>query len=79
MTIPRNLSAKKLIKILEGHGYQAIRTSGSHVRMTHDGPPRHSITVPTHGALKIGTLNAILTSVGKHLKMDKQSILRDSR
>jgi predicted RNA binding protein YcfA (HicA-like mRNA interferase family) len=79
VTIPRNLSGKKLIEILERHGYKAIRSSGSHVRLVHDGPPRHSITVLMHRTLMIGTLNAILSSVAKHLNMDKQSILRDSR
>jgi hypothetical protein len=37
---------------------------GSHVRLEHEGPPPHAITVPLHNPLKIGTLHGILAEVG---------------
>ena len=76
MKLPRDLSGERLVKILAKLGYVAVRSSGSHVRMVHPGPPRNGVTVPMHGALKAGTLNGILTDVAKHLKIDKASILR---
>jgi len=74
--LPRDLSGEQLVKILEKLGYAVVRSSGSHVRMIHPGPPQNGITVPIHKALKAGTLNGILTHVARHLKMDKESILR---
>jgi predicted RNA binding protein YcfA (HicA-like mRNA interferase family) len=40
-----------------------IRQKGSHVRLRHQGPPTHTITVPLHNPLKTGTLHGILTEV----------------
>ncbi|MFH1676523.1 MAG: type II toxin-antitoxin system HicA family toxin [bacterium] len=77
MKLPRNLSGERLSKILIKHGYRPAHSSGSHLRLFHPGPPKHSVTIPMHAVLKVGTLNAILTAVAKHLKTDKNSILRD--
>jgi len=63
MKLPRGVSAERLIKALEAVGYMAIRQKGSHVRLRHPGPPTHTITVPLHNPLKIGTLHGILTEV----------------
>ena len=52
-----------MIQILEGIGYRVIRQKGSHVRLRHEGPPAHSITVPRHNPLKTGTLHGILLEV----------------
>ncbi len=63
MKLPRGVSADRLIRALEHLGYAIVRQRGSHVRLRHEGPPAHSITVPLHDPLKTGTLHGILTEV----------------
>lgn len=63
MKIPRDLSAKELIKALKKFGYEPTRQTGSHVRLTTQHPSEHHITIPAHSPLKIGTLSAILDDV----------------
>jgi predicted RNA binding protein YcfA (HicA-like mRNA interferase family) len=63
MKLPRGVSGERLIGALETVGYMVIRQKGSHVRMRHQGPPTHTITVPLHNPLKTGTLHGILTEV----------------
>jgi len=55
--------ADKLIRALERLGYVVIRKKGSHVRLRHEGPPVHLVTVPLHDALKTGTLHGIVAEV----------------
>lgn len=76
MKLPRDVSGDRLVRILSGLGYEVVRSSGSHVRMEHPGPPVDAITIPLHKALKAGTLSAILNQVARHLKMDKNKILQ---
>jgi len=63
MKLPRGVSGETLISTLEGLGYKVIRQKGSHVRLRHEGPPVHTVTVPLHNPLKTGTLHAILAEV----------------
>jgi predicted RNA binding protein YcfA (HicA-like mRNA interferase family) len=56
MKLPRGVSAGRLIRTLEGLGYEVLRQKGSHVRLRHEGPPVHTVTVPLHSPLKTGTL-----------------------
>ncbi|HEX9746472.1 MAG TPA: type II toxin-antitoxin system HicA family toxin [bacterium] len=70
------MSGWQLIGLLEQNGYVQARSSGSHVRMIHPGPPTHAETVPLHKALKPGTLNTILTRVANHLQIDKSKLIR---
>jgi predicted RNA binding protein YcfA (HicA-like mRNA interferase family) len=65
MKLPRDVPAERLIRVLERLGYQVLRQKGSHVRLRHEGPPAHLVTVPCHGPLKIGTLHAILAEVSQ--------------
>jgi len=61
--LPRGLSGDRLIQVLTGLGYAVIRQKGSHIRLRHQGPPAHMITVPRHNPLKAGTLHGILIEV----------------
>jgi predicted RNA binding protein YcfA (HicA-like mRNA interferase family) len=63
MKLPRGVSADRLIGALEHLGYRKIRQKGSHIRMRHEGPPAHSITIPLHDPLKTGTLHGIAAEV----------------
>jgi predicted RNA binding protein YcfA (HicA-like mRNA interferase family) len=49
--------------LLERLGYVVLRQKGSHVRLRHEGPPVHMITIPLHNPLKTGTLHSILSEV----------------
>jgi len=74
MKLPRNVSGERLIRSLERLGYGVIRQQGSHVRLRHDGPPVHSITVPLHDPLKTGTLRGILFEVAQARQVTIESI-----
>jgi len=65
MRLPRGVSGDRLIHVLTGLGYAVIRQKGSHVRLRHDGPPAHMITIPRHSPLKTGTLHGILLEVAQ--------------
>ncbi len=74
MKLPRGVSAQRLISALERVGYRVVRQKGSHVRLLHEGPPAHLITVPLHDSLKIGTLHGILAEVAQARDMTVGSL-----
>jgi predicted RNA binding protein YcfA (HicA-like mRNA interferase family) len=45
MKLPRDVSADRVVQVLERLGYVVIRQKGSHVRLKHHGLPVHAITV----------------------------------
>ncbi len=65
MKLPGDVSASRLVRVLEHLGYQVIRQKGSHIRLRYDGHPQHSVSVPNHGPLKKGTLHGILADVAR--------------
>ncbi len=75
MKLPRGVSADRLVRALEHLGYRKIRQKGSHVRLRHEGPPAHSITVPVHDSLKTGTLHGILTEVAQMRSIAVETII----
>jgi predicted RNA binding protein YcfA (HicA-like mRNA interferase family) len=52
------VSGDRLARALEHVGYSVIRQKGSHLRLQHNGPPSHTITVPLHNPTKVGTWHA---------------------
>ena len=76
MKLPRNMGASALVKALARLGYRPIRQSGSHIRLLTESPSPHSITIPDHDFLKVGTLSAILASVGEHHGLDRAALLK---
>lgn len=75
MKIPRDVSGDDLAKCLITLGYRLTKQTGSHMRFTTSIGGEHSITIPKHASLKIGTLNNILNDVADHLKMSKQELI----
>ena len=75
MKLPRGVSADRVIRALERLGYGVIRQEGSHVRLRHEGPPVHTITVPLHNPLKTGTLHGILSEVAQTRSITVGSIV----
>ena len=76
MKLPRDISGKDLIKALARLDYEVTRQTGSHVRLTTQRNGKHSITVPAHDPIKIGTLNAILRGIGEHHKLDRDELIK---
>lgn len=52
--------ADRLIRVVEELADQKVRQKGSHVRLRRQRPPAHSLTIPLHEALRVGTLHSIL-------------------
>jgi len=75
MRLPRGVSADRVIRALERLGYEVIRQKGSHVRLRHQGPPVHAITVPFHDPLKTGTLHGVLSEVPEKRAITIESIM----
>ena len=74
--IPRDISAKKLIKALSKFGYKITRQVGSHIRLSSEIKGfKHNITIPSHKEIKIGTINNILNDLSKYLKINKQELI----
>ena len=76
--IPRDISGRKLAKLLEKYGYKIIRESASHMRLIAKYKDKeHKITIPDHNPIKIGTLNNILNDIANYLKVDKKKIIEE--
>jgi predicted RNA binding protein YcfA (HicA-like mRNA interferase family) len=71
--LPRNLSGRELCVVLAKIGYKISRQTGSHIRLTDNN--NHSITIPDHNPVKIGTLNNILNDISTNMGISKQDII----
>ena len=74
--IPRDLSGESLVRALQQLGYERTRQTGSHLRLSHIGPPQHHVTVPLHDALRIGTLAGILDAVAVARYVSRDTLLK---
>ena len=60
------------------YGYQLVRQRGSHMTLTRiSGDETHSVTVPRHRALRVGTLGGIAADVAAHLGMTQDEVRRE--
>lgn len=75
MKLPGDVSSSRLISALQKLGYQVIRQKGSHIRLRHEGPPQHSISVPNHNPLKKGTLHGIVSEVARARSLTVEDIV----
>ena len=75
MKIPRNLTGRELVKILQPFGYAISRKTGSHIRLTTEKKGTHHITIPDHNPLRIGTLSSILSEVANHFEISKNDLV----
>jgi predicted RNA binding protein YcfA (HicA-like mRNA interferase family) len=57
--LPRGLSGKKVIKVLEKAGFYVKRRKGSHIVLRRDSPFAQ-VVVPDHKSIDTGTLDSIL-------------------
>lgn len=77
MKIPRNISGDELVKALAKYGYYVTRQTGSHLRLTTTENGEHHITIPAHNSLKVGIVSAILGDVAIHVKITKESLIKE--
>ena len=64
MRVPRDVDAVDLINLLRRYGYSAIKQTGSHIKLSKILDAReHSITIPNHKPIKIGTLQSIAKDI----------------
>jgi predicted RNA binding protein YcfA (HicA-like mRNA interferase family) len=75
MKIPRDLSGSQLAGMLRALGYEIVRQTGSHLRLTSQLGGEHHITIPNHSPLKLGTLAGILSDVGRHFGMTREDVM----
>ncbi len=75
MRLPRDLSGVELTKRLSKFGYELDHQTGSHMRLKTDLNGTHSITIPAHSPLKLGTLNSILNEVAQHHQISKPELI----
>ena len=71
-----DVSGIEIAKLLARHyGYSEVRTSGSHmtVTLTTD-RGRHSLTVPRHRGLRLGTLDSIVADLAKFHGVSKHDV-----
>jgi len=71
----RDESGESLGGRLSKYGYQVVRTTGSHIRLSTNKNGEHFITIPKHDHLKIGTLNSILRDVADHIGVSKNELI----
>jgi predicted RNA binding protein YcfA (HicA-like mRNA interferase family) len=74
MKLPRDMDAAQLIKALNQIGYRVVRQSGSHIRLQCDSPA-HSVTIPNHRPLRVGTLAAIVADVPAARQTGRDALL----
>lgn len=61
--IPRDIGAKHLISKLSKLGYEVCRQKGSHITLKRSGQNEHTVFIPNHNPIRMGTLNSILKQV----------------
>ena len=76
MKLPRDLGGEELATRLGKYGYQVIRQTGSHIRLTSTyKDTEHHLTIPRHKPLRVGTLNSIINEVAVYLEIEKQNLI----
>jgi len=74
MKIPRDLNGNEFAKRLQRYVHVPHHQDWqSHY--FEDITKRHSLSVPNHKPLKLGTLNALFNAIADHLELDKQKVI----
>ena len=77
MKLPRDLSGEQLVKhLVKEWQYARVHQVGSHIILETKTPGHHRIAIPAHSPLRLGTLNAILSSIANAKQSTKEDILR---
>lgn len=77
MRLPRDLSGDELARLLARcFGYQRARQRGSHLTLIVRGSRglEHSLTIPMHRSVSVGTLGAVISSIAEHLDLSRNQV-----
>jgi predicted RNA binding protein YcfA (HicA-like mRNA interferase family) len=79
MRLPRDLSGEDLAALLRRrYSYRLVRQRGSHMTLTGTvGGVSHSVTVPRHRVVQVGTLSRIVADVAAHLGVTQDEVRRE--
>jgi predicted RNA binding protein YcfA (HicA-like mRNA interferase family) len=78
LKFPRDVGGEDLVRSLLRFGYETIRQSGSHIRVTSNFKGReHHVTIPAHKQLRIGTLAEILGDVASYLDLTREKLVEE--
>jgi len=78
LKLRRDLSGAELASALHRYGYEIVRQTGSHMRLTSTiKRTEHHITIPRHKRLTVGTLGAILADVTDYLDISREKLGED--
>jgi predicted RNA binding protein YcfA (HicA-like mRNA interferase family) len=61
--------------LIRDWGYRKVNQVGSHIILQTDDPAHHRLSVPSHYALKVGTLNAILRQVAAAKGVSRERVI----
>ena len=75
MRLPRDVSGRDLSRALGVLGYETVRQTGSHIRLTSRSEPQHHLTIPDHGVLRVGTLAGVVADVAAHQGLTRDEVL----
>jgi len=78
MKRPRGVGGDDLVKRLKKYGYIRTHQTGSHVKMRViiEGE-LHTITIPLHSPLRVGTLHHIIKDIAKHLQIPISEVIEE--
>jgi len=77
--LPRDVTGDELLRGLRRLGYVFERQAGSHMILRSESPRTHSVTVPNHKPLKVGTLSSILHEVALQHSMSVEALLGEMK
>ena len=72
--LPKDCGYKRLLVLLNKYNYIIVRQKGSHIRLYSE-IYKHSITIPAHSPIKIGTLNNILSDIANRTGELKENLI----
>ena len=76
--LPRDMSGDELAGCRRHYGYRVVRQRGSHMRLvTNIRGREHQVSVPRHSALKVGTLQSVLSRVAAYLEISQDELRRE--
>lgn len=75
MKLPRDVNGTQLVRALRRIGYEAVRQKGSHVIVQTAAPNVHSVTVPNHRPVRVGTLKSIIDDIAERRQMTPEALI----
>jgi predicted RNA binding protein YcfA (HicA-like mRNA interferase family) len=75
LKLPRDVSGDDLAQALADLGYRLTRQTGGHLRLSTVEHGEHHVTIPRHGALRVGTLAAVLGEVARHFELTREDLV----